>query len=136
MREDDRFDKCGKTETIEHIFLDCKGYAGSIWEKFRDLLQHCKSKPGVVNLSQDHIIYLKVIPILTKEENEETPEIIQELKQLIYGSRMDNRQVCDPIRIRAEIRKCIQQIVKLGKCNSKSVQFGEKLTVDNDCSIS
>ena len=95
MREDDRCDKCGKTETIEHIFLDCEGYAGSILEKFRDLLQHYKSKPGVINLSQDHIIYLKVIPILTKEENEETAEIIQELKQLINRSRMDDRQVYD-----------------------------------------
>ena len=114
----------------------CKGYAGIIWETFRDLLQHCKSKPGVVNLLQDHIIYLKVIPILIKEENEETAKIIQELKQLIYRSRMDDTQVYDPIRINAHIRKCIQQIVKLQKFSSKSVQFGVKLTVENDRSIS
>ena len=49
---------------------------------------------------------------------------------------MNNRQVYDPFRLNAHIQKWIQQIVKLQKCNSKSVQFGEKLTVDNDRSIS
>ena len=79
LREDNRCDKCGETETLEYTFLDCEGYSEILWVKFRDLLQHCKSKPEVVNLSQDHIIYLMAIPILTKEENEETAEIIQEL---------------------------------------------------------
>ena len=36
MREDDEFDKFGKAETIEHIFLDCENCAGSISEKLRD----------------------------------------------------------------------------------------------------
>ena len=39
MREDDNCDKCGQTETIEHIFLDYEGYAESIWEQFRGLFR-------------------------------------------------------------------------------------------------
>ena len=84
----------------------------------------------MVTLSQDHIIYLKAFPLLTKVENEEGVEIIQELKQLIYRSRIDERQVYNPVRINAHIRKCIQQIVKLRRCNCKSAQFGEKLIED------
>ena len=63
-------------------------------------------------------------------ENEEAVEMIQEMKQLIYRSRMDERQVY--VRINAHIRKCTQQIVKLRRCNSKSVQLGEKLIEEND----
>ena len=81
---------------------------------------------------QDHIIYLKASPFLTKVENEEAVEIIQDLKQLIYRSRMDERQVDDPVRINAHIRKCIQQIVKLRRCNSESFQLSEKLIEEND----
>ena len=49
-------------------------------------------------ISQEQILYLQAIPILTKEENEEAMEILQELKQLIYRSRMDKRQVYDPMQ--------------------------------------
>ena len=72
-------------------------------------------------LSQEQIIYLQAIPILTKEENEEVMEILQELKQLIYRSRMYKRQAHEPIRINAHVRKSIQQIVRLRQCTSKSV---------------
>ena len=67
MREDNKCDKCGQTETLKHIFVDCENYAGSLCEKVTDLIQQCKSKQGLVTLSQAHIIYLKAIPLLTKE---------------------------------------------------------------------
>ena len=52
-------DKYVGKETIEHIFLDCEVNTEIIWEKLRDLLQQCKSYPGVVNLSQKHINLLE-----------------------------------------------------------------------------
>ena len=52
MRENDTCDKCRQTETIVHIFLDCEMIdAESIWEQFRCILKHCKSKPRVIMLS-------------------------------------------------------------------------------------
>ena len=132
LREDNMCDKCGGNETIEHIFLNCEVYAEIIWEKFRDLIQQCKSNPGVVNLSQEHVIYLKAISALNKEENGETSEIIQELKQLIYRLWLDERHSYDPITITSHIRKCVHQIVKLRKCNSKKVQLCEKQMEEKD----
>ena len=48
--------------------------------------------------NKSFICTLQAIPIFTKEENEEAMEILQELKQLIYRSRMDKRQVYDPMQ--------------------------------------
>ena len=102
-REDDNCDKCQGSETIEHIFLDCQGYAEPIWETIKQLVTQCKSKPGITTLSQDQTIYMKDISVLSKEENEEAKEIMQEIKQIIYSSRLNERQNINATRRTAHI---------------------------------
>ena len=70
---------------IEH-FLDCDEYAYKLWENLQSIVQETKSKPGVVNLTQENIIYMKGIPLLSHSKNEKLSEIIQEVKQQIYSS--------------------------------------------------
>ena len=132
MSEDEKCRKCGETETVEHIFLNCEEYTEKLWEELKELLQICKTKPGVVTLTQEHIIYLKEITLLTKTQNEETREIMQEIKQLIYGSRHNERQTYEPVRRNAHIRKCIIQIIRHRTCNARNTEFSEKLLEQNN----
>ena len=132
MSEDDKCRKCGETETVEHIFLNCEEYTEKMWEELKEILQACKTKPGVVTIAQEDIIYLKKITLLTKIQNEETREIMQEIKQLIYGSRINERQVYEPIRRNAHMRKCIRQTIRHRECNARKTEFSEKLLEEND----
>ena len=122
-REDDNCDKCRGTETIEHMFLDCPGYAEPIWETMKQLITQCKSKPGITTISQDQIIYMKNISVLSKEDNEEAQEIMQEIKQVIYGSRMNERQDISATRRIAHIIKCIKKTISQREYNSKKSMF-------------
>ena len=122
-RENDTCDKCLNTETIEHIFLDCPGYAEPIWEAVKQLINQCKSKPGITSISQDQIIYNKNITVLSKEDNEEALEIMQEIKQTIYGSRMNERQDINATRRTAHIIKCINKTITQRMYNSKKFTF-------------
>ena len=56
MRENNEYKKCQELEMVEHVFLNCDTYTEKNWEELRDLLQHCKSKPGIIITSTNHKI--------------------------------------------------------------------------------
>ena len=124
--------KCEQEETIEHLFLDCDEYAYKLWENLQNIVQETKSKPGVVSLTQENIIYMKGIPLLSQSENEQLSEIIQEVKQQIYSSRSNERQIYENTRRNAHLRKCMVQIRKFREANSRDINFCEKLIEEND----
>ena len=124
--------KCEQEETIEHLFLDCDEYAYKIWENLQNIVQETKSKPGVVSLTQENIIYMKGIPLLSHSENEQLSEIIQEVKQQIYSSISNERQIYENTRRNANLRKCMVQIRKFREDNSRDINFCEKLIEEND----
>ena len=130
--DNSKCDKCDQDETVEHLFLDCDEYAYKIWENLQTIIQETKSKPGVVTLTQENIIYMKGIPLLTHSENEQISEIIQEVKQQIYSSKSNERQTYENTRRNAHLRKCIVQIKKFREANSKDISFCEKLIEAND----
>ena len=89
--------KCENYNQDKHFF----------WENLQTIVQESKSKSGVLNITKEHIIYLKGILLLTHSENKQLLEIIQEVKQQIYSSR---RQTYKNIRRNAHLRKLIVQI--------------------------
>ena len=88
--------------------------------------------PVVVNLTQENIIYMKGIPLLTFFENEQLSEIIQEVKQQTYSSRRNERQTYEAISRNAHLRKSMIQIKKFREANSRDISFCEKLIEAND----
>ena len=130
--DNNKCEKCDQVETVEHLFLDCDEYAYKIWENLQFIVQETKSNPGVINITQENIIYMKEIPLLTHLENEQLSEIIQEVKQQIYSSRSNERQTYDAIRRNAHLRKSMVQIKKFREANSRDISFCEKLIEAND----
>ena len=130
--DNNKCEKCDQVETVEHLFLDCDEYAYKIWENLQFIVQETKSNPGVINITQENIIYMKEIPLLTHLENEQLSEIIQEVKQQIYSSRGNERQTYDAIRRNAHLRKSMVQIKKFREANSRDISFCEKLIEAND----
>ena len=117
---------------IEQVFLDCDEYVYKLWENLQNIVQETKSKPGVVSLTQENIIYMKGIPLLSHSENEPLSEIIQEVKQQIYSSRSNERQIYENTRRNAHLRKFMVQIRKFREANSRDINFCEKLIEEND----
>ena len=124
--------KCEHEEMIEQVFLDCDEYVYKLWENLQNVVQETKSKPGVVSLTQENIIYMKGIPLLSHSENEPLSEIIQEVKQQIYSSRSNERQIYENTRRNAHLRKFMVQIRKFREANSRDINFCEKLIEEND----
>ena len=110
---------------MEHLFLDCDEYAHKIWENLKSIVQESKSKPGVVNLTREHIIYTKGIPLLSHSENEQLLQIIQEVKQQIYSTRSNERQIYENTNRNTHLRKCMVQLMKFREANSREVSFCE-----------
>ena len=75
---------------------------------------------------------MKGIPLLSHSENEQLSEIIQEVKQQIYSSRSNERQIYENTRRNAHLRKCMVQIRKFREANSRDITFCEKLIEEND----
>ena len=128
MRDDDKCEKCQETEKIEHIFVGCQKYGEQTWESRITLINQSKRKSGITIISQDQILFMRDISVLNKDENEETREIIQEIKQIMYSSRMNERKIINPIRRTAHIIKCINNYTeKLQLCN-KLLEKAQLLT--------
>ena len=147
----DKKDTTATTPTFKHIYITSRSssysflpsnrqnqlnlfllYRQKIWENLQFIVQETKSNPGVINLTQENIIYMKGIPLLTHLENEQLSEIIQEVKQQTSSSRRNERQTYEAISRNAHLRKSMIQIKKFREANSRDISFCKKLIEAND----
>jgi hypothetical protein len=125
MRPDPNCDRCGKTETLEHLLCECEFYSECLWNRLADILTTYYSETSVtyvprVDLGQTNIIFNIPHPsLLLYIPDKETRNIIlllvQEIKRDIIYRRMNlpgsAQQVTHPQRLAAHLDSSIRRLI-------------------------
>ncbi len=124
MRPDPNCDRCGKTETMEHLLCECENYSEPLWSKLADSwtrLFNASSLEPVprVELGQTNMIYNIPHPSLLLHVHDQASRnalllLIQEVKRDIVYRRMNlppsAQQLTDPRRITAHLDSAIRRL--------------------------
>jgi hypothetical protein len=124
MRLDPNCDRCGKTETMEHLLCECENYSEPLWGKlaealtrlFRNISQHDAPR---VDLGQTNIIFNIPHPSLLlhvrdKESRNALLLLVQEIKRDIIYRRMNlppsANRIIDPMRLTAHLCSTVRRL--------------------------
>ncbi len=124
MRPDPNCERCGKTETMEHLLCECENYSELLWSKlaeswtrlFNDISHEEVPR---VDLGQTNVIYNIPHPSLLLHIHDQATRnalllLIQEVKRDIINRRMNlppsAQQATDPRRVTAHIDSTIRRL--------------------------
>jgi hypothetical protein len=120
MRPDPNCERCGKTETMEHLLCECENYSEPLWSKLAEALTRLLSDISIdevprVDLDQTNVIYNIPHPSLLLHIHDNASRnallLIQEIKRDIVYRRMNMppsaQKVTDPRRLPAHIDSAV-----------------------------
>jgi hypothetical protein len=125
MRPDPNCDRCGKTETMEHLLCECEYYSECLWNRLAEILTTYYNDVLMtyvprVDLGQTNIIFNIPHPSLLlyipdKETRNAILLLVQEIKRDIIYRRMNlpqsAQQVTHPQRLVAHLDSSIRRLI-------------------------